>query len=208
VKLLLDELQRFRGACQVQMRLDGAELHITKAYRTLVLRRKLRNLLYWNRYRCATLIQRIYVGYRVRCKFQKIWSLHRKRQAQEHASAVKIQLLIRSSLARRKLKALSQQKLRTARERRARKLMLLATTSQFNLKWALVKLYRKTKLFRIHMLRKRATVIQRVWRGHRGRKRAFYVRVSRAIRAISEGYQRRARAAGVIQCNWRGFITR
>lgn len=208
VQMLLDELRRFRESCAQQMYLDGAEQCIARAYRTLVLRRKLKNLLYWNRYRCAVVIQRIYVGYRVRRKFMKIWTLHQQRMAQENACAVIIQQMVRSHLARKALKSRAQRKLRLARERRARKLMILATTSQFNLKWAFVKLYRKMKPFRIHMLRKRAIVIQRVWRGHRGRKRAFFVRVARAIKAINDAHHRRVRAACLIQRNWRGCITR
>lgn len=208
VQMLLDDLRRFRESCATAMYLDGAEHTIARAYRTLTLRRKLKNLLYWNRYRCAVLIQRIYMGYKVRRKFMKVWALHQQHVAEENACAVRIQQLVRSYLARRALKARAQRKLRLARERRARKLMILATTSQFNLTWVFVKMYRKLKPFRLHMLRKRATTIQRVWRGHRGRKRAFFVRVARAIQAINDAHHRRVKAAGLIQRNWRGFITR
>lgn len=207
--MLLEDLQRFRSTCQQQMRLDGAELHIAKAYRTLVLRRKLKNLLYWNRYRCAVLIQRIYLGYRVRRKFLKVWALHKKRVAYENECAHRIQQLVRAFLARRNLRSRAQVKLRLARERRARKLMILATTTnRFNLKWMLVKLYRKSKPFRIRTLRKKAVIIQKVWRGHRGRKRALIVRVMHAIKAINVAFHCRIRAAITIQCNWRGLITR
>lgn len=208
VKLLLDDLQRFRASRLQQMRLDGAETYIAKAYRTLVIRRKLKNLLYWNRYRCATLIQRIYMGYRVRKKFLKVWKLHKDRQALEHRSAIKIQLLIRRYVAKCKLFALIKKKARLAKERKAKKLLLMATSSKSSLKWMFVLLYRKTKLFRIHMLHKKATIIQKVWRGKHGRKRAFIVRVTKAIKKIRDAYERRHAAAAKIQRNWRGFNTR
>lgn len=208
VRLLMEDLEKFRTSRLLQMRLDGAEVFIAKAYRTLVFRRKLKNLLYWNRHRCAVLIQRVYCGYRVRKKFQKIWNLHKKQVALENASALAVQQLIRSFLAKQKLKALLQKKWRAARERKARKLMLLATTNHLNLKWMLVKLYRKTKLFRIKMLRRKAILIQKVWRGKHGRQRAFIVKVMNAINRINAAFEVRVKAASKIQRTWRGFIAR
>jgi hypothetical protein len=141
-------------------------------------------------------------------RFRKIWKLHKDRQALEHRSAIKIQLLIRRYVAKCKLFALIKKKARVAKERKAKKLLLMATSSKSSLRWMLVLLYRKTKLFRIHMLQKKATIIQKVWRGKHGRQRAFIVRVTKAIKRIRDAYDRRQAAAAKIQRNWRGFITR
>jgi hypothetical protein len=204
----LEDLQNFQAQRLRTMREDGAELYIAKAYRTLVFRRKLKNLLYWNRYRCAVVIQRVYKGYRVRKKFHKVWSLHKEKMVISHRRALQIQMFVRCALARRKLFALAVKKSKQKQERHRKKLLLLATSSAFNLKWMFVKMYRKMKLFRIDLLHRKATIIQKVWRGRHGRQRAFIIRVMNAIRIINIKFRKRVKSAAIIQRNWRGFIVR
>lgn len=187
---------------------DGAEIYIAKAYRTLIFRKKLKNLLYWHRYRCALLIQRMYKGYRVRKKFHQTWALHKARTVILSRRALQLQMFVRCALARRRLYKMAFKKRLLNQERHRRKLLLLATSSSFSVRWMFVKMYRKTQFFRIDLLHKKATVIQKVWRGRHGRQRAFIVRVMRAIEAINVRFRRRIKCVAVIQRNWRGFITR
>jgi len=168
----------------------------------------LKNLLYWNHFRCAVLIQRMYKGYRVRKKYHTVWALHKARMVVEHRAALQIQLSIRRALARRRLHALAFKKHKLNQERHRRKLLLLATSTKTSVAWKFVKLYRKMYLFRIDLLHKKATIIQKVWRGRHGRQRAFIVRIRMAIDAVNVKFRRRVKCIKLIQRNWRGFITR
>ncbi len=168
----------------------------------------MKNLIYWNHFRCAVLIQRMYKGYRVRKKYHTVWALHKARMVVEHRAALQIQMCIRSALARRRLHALAFKKHKLNQERHRRKLLLLATSTKTSLSWKLVKLYRKLYLFRIDLLHKKATIIQKVWRGRHGRQRAFIVRIRKAIDAVNVKFRWRVKCVKLIQRNWRGFITR
>ena len=208
VRLWLEHLQALKAQRVRDMTESGAEIYIAKAYRTLIFRKKLKNLLYWNRYRCAVLIQRMFKGYRVRKKYHLTWSLHKAKMVIHNRRALQLQMFVRCALARRRLYKLAFKKRQLDQERHRRKLLLLATSSSFNVKWMFVKMYRKMKFFRIDLLHKKATVIQKIWRGRHGRQRAFIVRIMRAIDAINVRFRRRIKCAAVIQRNWRGFITR
>lgn len=208
VRRWLDDLRDFRARRLKAMTQDGAEIYIARAYRTLVFRRKLKNLLYWHRFNSALLIQRIYKGFCVRKKFHKVWSLHKKKVATEMQAAILIQKMVRCHFARRRFYQLASKNYKATQERRQRKLLQLATAHQHSLMWKMVLLYRKTNLFRIDLLNRKATIIQKVWRGTHGRKRGFIVKVTKAIAAINKKHRHRMKSAARIQRNWRGFITR
>lgn len=208
VRRWLDDLRDFRARRLQAMTQDGAEIYIARAYRTLVFRRKLKNLLYWNRFNCAVLIQRVFKGYCVRKKFHKVWTLHKQKVARENNAAILIQKMVRCHFARARFFKLASKKNKAMQERRQRKLLQLATAQQHSLRWKFVLFARKMKLFRADLLQRKAVEIQRVWRGKYGRKRAFIVKVTRAIAAINKKHRRRVKAAAVIQRNWRGFVTR
>jgi hypothetical protein len=55
---------------------------------------------------------------------------------------------------------------------------------------------------------KKATIIQKVWRGHHAYLRCFYLRVKRRLHQDHQRYMRLFRAAVKIQKVWRGFIVR
>lgn len=208
VRRWLEDLSNFRARRLQAMVEDGAEIYIARAYRTLMFRRKLKNLLYWHRYKCALLIQRIYKGYCVRRKFYKVWSLHKMQVARENDAAIVIQKMARCHFARARFFQLASKKNKAMQERRQRKLLQLATAHRHSLKWKFVLFCRKLKLFRVDLLHCKATEIQRIWRGQHGRKRAFIVKVAKAIAVINKKFHRRMKAAGLIQRNWRGVISR
>ena len=209
VRKWIESISEFKAQQQKKMREDGAEMYIAKAYRTLVFRRKLKNLLYWHRYNCALRIQRVFLGYRVRKKFVKIFSLYKIQQAHKSACATKIQMMIRCHFARARLVEKALRKRKRNQERQQRKLYLLgATTQQMNLKWMIVKMYRNIVPNRMEILRRKAVVIQRYYRGHHGRKRAFIVGITNVIRNINKKHAIKMKAITKIQRSWRGYITR
>lgn len=100
VQNVISHIRDSRNIIKGNIRLNGAELYIAKAFRAFQMRKKLNNLIYWNRFSQALLIQRCFRGYQAR-KLHKIKVLNfQKRKAKELVSSIIIQKEIRAYLAR------------------------------------------------------------------------------------------------------------
>ncbi|KAJ1425251.1 hypothetical protein B484DRAFT_451176 [Ochromonadaceae sp. CCMP2298] len=189
------------------MRQGGAETFIAKAYRAMVIRRKIKKLLYWSRYEKSIKIQCIYRGYCARKAFKVVLRRERALEALRHTGARRMQMLARRFLAVRTLHHRLVLKKKRDQARRQQKLLALATQNS-NLPFQMVKLYRRTVWLRHKVLRRNAILIQRVWRGHHGRVRAFYVRVRRVCEGMIRRHELEMRAAQRLQRHWRSFMSR
>jgi hypothetical protein len=100
VEQMLDHLRQMREEKKISFLNNGAELYIAKAVRAYHMRKKMNNLIYWNRFMKAVAIQRICRGYRARVRCAKLGKQKRKRARLENESAVKIQTIVRGFIAR------------------------------------------------------------------------------------------------------------
>ena len=100
VEQMLDHLRQMREQKKILFLHNGAELYIAKAVRAFHMRKKLNRLIYWNRFVRAVTIQRMYRGYRARLRCTKLGKQKRQRAKLENESAVKLQAIVRSVIAR------------------------------------------------------------------------------------------------------------
>lgn len=100
VEGMLEHLRQMREEKKILFLQNGAELYIAKAFRAFKLRRKLKHLIYWNRYAKAIVIQRVYRGYRARLRCTLLGKQNRARAKLENESAVQLQKIVRSFIAR------------------------------------------------------------------------------------------------------------
>ena len=100
VEQMLNHLRQMREQKKILFLHNGAELYIAKAVRAFHMRKKLNKLIYWNRFVRAVTIQRMYRGYRARVRCTKLGKQKRKRAKLENESAVKVQAIVRSFIAR------------------------------------------------------------------------------------------------------------
>lgn len=188
---------------------DGAEICIAKAYRTLMIRRKLKKLVYWNHFRVAIIIQRYVRGHLVRRRMIDTFKNHRIRKMLENKSAVAIQAQFRRYRCLKLFHNRVLQKAKLDHKRKQQKMLKLATAAtRVNIFWSLRKLFRKIQPFRYLTLNRNAIVIQRYWRGHHGRVRFFMIKCSSTLSKLYDKHAKDTIYAKLIQRHWRGYITR
>eukprot|EP01034_Spumella_vulgaris_P024182 gene24183-30498_t len=206
VKNWLAHVQQRKLASQEGLFLAGAEAFIARAYRTHVIRGKLKKLVHWNHFAKAITMQRVLRGYLTRRVTTKALKAMRVRRKLELLSALIIQRFVRGLRARLRYRKL------VTKKKEMRKLKLEAKMKRLRhvnvgklTPWMLLgALLYKAKPFKHIRLNKKATKIQRVWRGHHGRNRAFIVRIQQAIAKINRRYRLHTRSATKIQKVFRG----
>lgn len=188
---------------------DGAEICIAKAYRTLMIRRKLKKLVYWNHFRIAIIIQRYVRGHLVRRRMIDTFKNHRIKKTLENKSAVAIQAQFRRHRCVKLFHNRVLQKAKLDHKRKQQKMLKLATAAnRVNIFWLVRKLFRKIQPFRYLTLNRNAIVIQRYWRGHHGRVRFFMIKCTSTLSKLYDKYVKETIHAKLIQRHWRGYITR
>jgi hypothetical protein len=210
VKNWLAHVQQRKLASQEGLFLAGAEAFIARAYRTHVIRAKLRKLVYWNHFTKAIVLQRVLRGYLARRITTKAIRAMRIRRKLELSSALVIQRFARGLRARLRYKALvlKRQQLRTLKLEAKMKRLRAVNVAKLTPWMLLGALLYKAKPFKHIRLNKKATKIQRVWRGHHGRNRAFIVRIQQTIANINRKFRLHTRSALKIQKVFRGWSLR
>lgn len=189
---------------------QGAASYIARAYRNHLIVRRLHRLVYWNHIAKSVVIQRVYRGYRVRKVFRKRLTLYRAHlQRQEEASIV-IQRYIRRWLAELYADGLHSERQAAKDARYQDKLWRLAKGVSLGKKLKVIrrKLWLRTRIYKMWYLHQQAILIQRIWRGHHGRVRMWFVRVHHRLAYWARIHQRRMHAALLIQTRYRGYLTR
>jgi hypothetical protein len=190
----------------LQVRRNGAAGYISLKYRAYRTKQQVQKLLYWHRFAMSIVIQkygRRYVAFRD----YKVLSSHgRQRKALEHRSAVFLQKQFRRFVAQCVYERYLQEKEHAMQRRIASKLAILARGPSFRTRS--LNLLGSLKPFKYVLFGKKATAIQKVYRGHHGRKRALLVTIFNAIAAFNNMLMRKFNSAAKIQRVWRGFICR
>mmetsp|Transcript_19751 Transcript_19751/g.27140 ORF Transcript_19751/g.27140 Transcript_19751/m.27140 type:complete len:2215 (+) Transcript_19751:40-6684(+) len=208
VQKWLQSIKEMKAAKKIVFLRNGAELYIAKAYRTFTMRKKLHNLIFWHRFVKVVFLQRVFRGYRAR-KRCRLLDKQRKRQfVVETAAAILIQTAIRSFVARCKFGRLLEIREMRTEALYEKKLRYLAMKHNESIQRTLIKLLRKLKPFKYIRLNKKATIIQKVWRGHHAFVRCFYMRIRRKLNEDTQKYLRKYQAAVKIQKVVRGYLVR
>jgi hypothetical protein len=189
---------------------NGAVSYISRAYRHYLITRRLHRLVYWNHVAKAIVLQRVYRGYRMRKTYRVRVSLYRDVQRQQERAAVVIQSCVRRFLAECQADALFAAREAHKQQRYQAKLWKLAQGVSWRRRYAvwMRSWSLKTRIYKMLYLHSKAMEIQRIWRGHHGRVRMWYVRVHRRLHYWHVYFQRRHRAATRIQARIRGLLAR
>ena len=189
----------------------GAEFYIAKAYRTYIIKKKLRKIIYVYHFSKAIVIQRTYRGYRVRKKYRATLARIFAKEQQERHAAIVIQCSYRAYRSRCKVITMFQRKQEMDELRYEKKMAKLESNFSNPLivwknRWIKFRTHYLTVAFieRMKYYHFKATIIQRYYRGFHGRNRAFIVRAKDAWQQYLLKTTKRRNAGIVIQRHWRG----
>lgn len=193
----------------IRHRHTGAAYIIQRFYRAYMIKNRLRTLLYWHHFELAISVQRMARGYLARQRCRRQIARFRKMIKIKIKRITILQSLWRGIKGRERALRLREKKETHKAERRRRKaerLALLAQQSQ--LPALLLKYKRVLRPFRYILERENATVIQRVWRGHHGRRRRLIVLARRRVEDYFIKILKKWRGSRNIQRCWRGYAVR
>lgn len=204
VALWLQQKQERRERNKEGFRMGGAELSIARTYRMFILAKKLKKLRFWNRFGKAVQIQAIFRGFSTRKKTDKKMAVFRVRLAKRQASALVIQMLARSYIARCRFDRLYEARESVRQKEYVEKRRRLASRR----KYFLTRIAMRMIPFQYLRRNRFATIIQRVWRGYHGRFRFLFCLVNKQIKLFNDNALRREKAAILLQKRIRGMQTR
>lgn len=188
------------------LRRVGAAAYIIHCYRAYKIRRKLKIIIYWHRVELAIVIQKWVRGYFDRKFVKRIKRRKFERERIVREAAVAIQKIVRGRQAR-----LNQYKPRLAIKvkellaKRKAKSKYLKEAAKNNAMRVLYGTLRTFIPFRYVILARKATVIQRFYRGYRARKRVFLMKVQATITKMNRKYFGGYNGALQFQRVYRGY---
>lgn len=206
-KLLSAVRQERNARCGLYV-LNGASIVISRGYSCYKIRRGLKVLVFYNRMRLAVIIQRYYRGYVKRKLFLKMKRLKLKEDRRIYRAAATIQKIMRGFLARQKYKTMLI--LRDAEKilRREQKVERMGSKEDRDRVRRSREILRALMPLRFLWENSRAVKIQRVYRGHRGRKSALRNKIITILKRDAEKQYKIIRAATDIQRVWKGYVLR
>jgi hypothetical protein len=188
----------------------GAVSRIVSSYRLYQMKKRLFNMLHWMKYTKAILIQKVVRGYLIRKKNKNFKLEKLQRQKLEEEKAVVLQKFFRRIVAEQKVLRLMELKEQERMRHHQQKLFKLAEglSSFAKMKMFMVKCYRNVRPFRYLVLKEKAILIQKTYRGYHGRQRMKFVRLRARLDEFYRIQNLKIKQLRKLQRVWRGFITR
>jgi hypothetical protein len=206
-KLLSAVRQERNARCGLYV-LNGASIVISRGYSGYKIRRGLKVLVFYNRMRLAVIIQRCYRGYVKRKLVLRMKRLKLKEDRRIYRAATSIQKIMRGFLARQKFKTMLI--LRDAEKilRRQQKIEKMGAKEDRDRVRRTREILRALMPLRYLWENSRAVKIQRIYRGHKGRKSALRNKINTILKRDAEKQRKIIRAATDIQRVWKGYALR
>lgn len=199
----IDQIQARRRQSFME---QGAALQIQRAYAASVIRRRIQNMLFWNRMEKTIHIQRMGRGFVARCKCRRMLKEQRIEADLRCAASILIQKHMRRCL----IVMVFNPRIRREREAvREKRIMEKQLKMQGRGKPLLMQRFMK-RFYPFYYVKEKemAIRIQKVYRGHKARKRAFMVRCVQLCRSIADTDKRLNKAVVDMQRVFRGYINR
>lgn len=204
VKQWMENIKTLENGKKLELRRNGAAQRIQAAYRTHRLRLFMRRMLYWHRMEIVMLVQKRFRGYVERVKYKKLLVERRKREKRKYDACVKIQRIVRGRIHYQAYKRhLHQIAIGKAERLRKKKLLLeqlkdVKKPVTWKDRW---ESFKPMKYLRDGVF---AIKIQKVYRGHRAKRRVAVIRIKTGVIKYLKKQALRQRSAIVIQRMWRG----
>jgi hypothetical protein len=190
-------------------RQHGASYIVCRFIRAYLLKKRLSTLLYWHHFELAIHMQRVVRGHLDRVKCRRQITRFRKMLKLKIRRITLLQSLWRGRGGRRAARKARDKKSKAREERVRRKALRLDEARESSKLPRLTRQYlRWLHPFRYLFEARRAVEIQRVWRGHRGRRRKHLVSAMARVRAYFSKIARKSYGARSIQRVYRGFVVR
>ena len=208
----IQELQEERRRALME---DGASRCIARGYVASVIRKRIASMLYWNHIEKAMHIQWAVRGHLARKRFRVMMRKKRESDIRQWSGAIVIQKYARRYIVEETVvKQAARDKIEHKAQRLREKEQLLRSRMQMTAQAADERKFRfptvRPTLFPFYYLvkKKRATLIQAVWRGHHVRKRCFMLRCLAHCRRVGAHDRMLFDAATTIQRIARGHTYR
>jgi hypothetical protein len=212
VKGLMAQWEAIKKEKMKELQRAGAANIIRHYYRGYKIRAKLKTIIFWNRWEKAISLQRFTRGHAGRKIYKNLLRIKLAKEKRVFDAAQVMQKRIRGINARILFaQILLKKKKERARRRMAKAKYLEDKQNLFdknNLKSAAIGTLRSLMPFRYILLWDRAVKIQRVFRGFKGRRKAFIRRVKKKIREYNAYYFGKEIGAKHLQRIFRGFKVR
>eukprot|EP00605_Chrysophyceae_sp_TOSAG23-4_P001444 GSChrysophyteH1.ASY1.ANO1.1572.1 assembled CDS len=212
VKGIMAEWEQIKKEKMLQLQLAGAANTIRHYYRGYKIRVKLKTIIFWNRWEKAISLQRFTRGHAGRKIAKNLLRIKLAKEKTVFDAAQIMQKRVRGINARIRFAAMIHEKKKERARRRMLKAKYLEGRENMmdanNLKAFAIGTLRSMMPFRYILLWARALIIQRVYRGYRGRRMVFIRRIKRRIRQDNAYYFGKEQGAKHFQRIFRGFRIR
>ena len=232
VQIWLREIKEEKLAVRADMQRQGAATCMSRYYRAYKIRIKLAQLIFWHRWEVAISFQKLFRGYKQRKIFKKALRLKRQKEKKRRDASTNIQRVFRGYVSRRDISdPLKGKKAEKRIERIKSKQEILHKDEEKVQTWQ--EWFDKNHPTRYIKEWNSAILIQKLFRGFKGRKRYFVISINARIRAIKtleykknygatqfqkvlRGYLYiikkfrafRLEKVYVLQCSWRCYVAR
>jgi len=202
----LQALQTEKQNIRTELQRQGAATCMSRYYRAYRIRINLARLIYWHRWEVAISFQKLFRGYSQRKAFKKALRFKREKERKRRVAATNMQRVFRGYISRKYISNLLREvKLEKRRQKLEIKLEILERDKKEETwqDW-----YEKNHPMKHIKDWNSAILIQKVFRGHKGKKRAFVIMINARIRAIVTLEKNKNNGACQLQKIVRGYLYR
>ena len=190
-------------------KLDGASTILALAYSCHKMKQGLKVCVHWNRNRSVVPMQSLVRGWLCRIGYKHMLDKQKKDRIESNRCACQIQRIYRGySIRNTVVYELRVAFLLERQERRSRKLDILKDSAHLMVKRKLIKFLHSIVPFRYIYEISSTIRIQRMWRGHRGRKSAVRNSINEKMRKWYKDMKYKENSILTLQKNYRGFKIR